>query len=471
FFVSEVISESELFDAEAYYENSKKIAGIVKIADGIAVFTDPKRSTVYLGNVAKFDIQDSGKNLSAYLTLAFELENVINQLSLSYAQTALIIVGNKVVSSIQPNKHIGLDINISEENIRTIIGSRSGKLNISGREDYYITVKPFPSVDLIICLLTPFDVEYALFNDLQNKLESLNVKITLSKDGINLLGVIMVIVLVFNFTKKITKPIIAISAAARTIQNGALDQVVLPTLNFGVSNEVQILNNAFKDMVEGLKEKERVKGILDKVVSQDIAKEILKQGIELGGEERKATIFFADIRGFTRTTQNMDPSDVIKMLNECMTRLSKIIELHHGVIDKYVGDEVMVLFGAPIASDNAAINAVVCGLEIIKELNQWNVIRTAEGLPQVMMGIGIHTGLVFAGNMGAENRLNYTVIGSNVNLAARLCGAAGPGEILISNATRNEICVRDEIEVDDLGLLSFKGFDGAEQVFRVKGIK
>lgn len=224
-------------------------------------------------------------------------------------------------------------------------------------------------------------------------------------------------------------------------------------------------------MVKGLKEKEKVKAVLNKVVSQEIATEILKGNIRLGGEEKKVTILFADIRNFTKMTQNMSPKEVIELLNDCMTKISYLVDKHGGVIDKYVGDEAMALFGAPVESEDSAYRAIISALGMIEALTAWNGQRKTGNLSPVEMGIGIHTGLVLAGNMGAENRLNYTVLGSNVNLASRLCSAAKGMEILISESTLSEPHIKDKILYEEVPPMTFKGFDVPVIVYRVKGLK
>ena len=279
------------------------------------------------------------------------------------------------------------------------------------------------------------------------------------------------IITLLNVTKKITRPIVAMARAARLVGKGRLEDIQIPLLHLGSNNEVQILRDSFAEMIEGLKEKEKVKGILNKVVSPDIAKEILKGDIHLGGEERVVTILFADIRHFTSQTQNMEPQQVIKLLNTCMTRLDAVIEAHQGVIDKYVGDEIMVLFGAPIPRDNSALDAIACAIEMVQVLALWNQERALTNLPSVRMGIGIHTGKVLAGNMGAENRLNYTVIGKNVNLASRICAAAAGDEIYISHDTLLDPHVTGKVTVEALGEQHLKGFDKDIPLYRVIGLK
>ncbi len=180
---------------------------------------------------------------------------------------------------------------------------------------------------------------------------------------------------------------------------------------------------------------ERIRKVLNKVVSSEIAEEILRTGVQLGGEECVVSVLFADIRGFTALTRDMSPRDTIELLNGCMTNVSEVIERHGGVIDKYIGDAVMALFGAPVPREDGPLRAIRCGVEIIRSMGDWNVGRIDAGRLPLRLGVGIHTGLVVAGNMGGENRLNYTVVGANVNLASRICSSALGGEVVVSRDT------------------------------------
>ena len=149
---------------------------------------------------------------------------------------------------------------------------------------------------------------------------------------------------------------------------------------------------------------------------------MLSKKIELGGEEKVVTVLFADIKGFTTLCETSAPEAVLTVLNRYLSEITKVIEGNHGVVDKYTGDSVMALFGAPLTRPNDAENAVRAALAIQECMVELNSINRAEGMALMEAGIGIHTGLVVAGNLGSQNRLNYTVIGDSVNLSARLEG-------------------------------------------------
>jgi class 3 adenylate cyclase len=217
------------------------------------------------------------------------------------------------------------------------------------------------------------------------------------------------------------------------------DQVARGNYDFQVRvssrDELGVLAKSFNAMVRDLFLKEKYRDLLDKVVSPQIAQEMLKGEVFLGGENRVVTVLFADIRGFSTMTEGMDPREVIAMLNESLEGASATIEGEGGVVDKYIGDEIMAVFGAPVSHPDDPRRAVRAALSMQEVIRGLNASRQDAGKPEIALGIGINTGLAVAGNMGSKSRLNYTVLGETVNLAARLCSMAAAGQILISEAT------------------------------------
>jgi len=195
-------------------------------------------------------------------------------------------------------------------------------------------------------------------------------------------------------------------------------------------DELGQLTSAFNQMAKGLAERDKVRDLLGKVVSPEIAEELLSRDVTLGGEDRDVTVLFVDCHGFTSFSEGRAPREVLEQLNLTLTRLTDVIEAEAGVVDKYIGDAIMALFGAPIEQPDAASRAVRAALAMVQTM------QTGEGMLQV--GIGINSGLVVAGNMGSSNRLNYSVIGDNVNLASRLESLTRyyGVPILVSDSTR-----------------------------------
>lgn len=239
----------------------------------------------------------------------------------------------------------------------------------------------------------------------------------------------------FLISSGLVRPIRTLVAATDRVRAGDYDFRV----EVSSRDEMGQLADAFNGMLGDLALKERYKGVLDKVVSRDVAEEMLRGEIRLGGETREVTALFADVRGFTSLSEGLGSQQVITLLNEWFDRAAGVVEAEGGVVDKFLGDGVMAIFGAPMSQDDHPVRAVRAALGMRERMEGLNREREARSRPPVLVGIGVASGPVVAGNLGSQNRLNYTVLGEAVNLAARLCGEAGPGEILVSPATREAV--------------------------------
>ena len=397
-----------------------------------------------------------------------DAEKVLKSAVIVLQQQGFLVQNGHVISYLS-SKGESLPVTaIAQSTVCDMLTHKSGTIPWQNGSYFYLQLSPLPQADLHFFLLNPQNDEFVLINQLDAGTKQVLNEISLNMRFVAIIAVVFVLFLAGRLAKKITGPITHLAEAAQAIgQGSSFEEVSLPQGLSDHKDEVGTLCHAFEEMLTGLKEKEKVQGILNKVVSREIAQEILKGTIHLGGEEKIVTVLFADIRGFTQLTAQMPPYDVITLLNTCMTKISHAIDKEKGVIDKYVGDEIMAIFGAPIDHPESALHAILSAIEIRSILQEWNMHRMREAKPPIEMGIGIHTGPVLAGNMGAENRLNYTVLGSNVNLAARVCSAAQGMEILITKDTLESPSVRAHIEVVELEPMAFKGFDNKVPVFRV----
>lgn len=194
--------------------------------------------------------------------------------------------------------------------------------------------------------------------------------------------------------------------------------------NIQREDEIGFLATSFNEMVRGLEEREKIRDVINKVVSPEIAHEMLQRGVALVGEVREVTVLFADIRGFTSLAEGMLPEELLRLLNAYLGRMSRVIEQEKGVIDKYIGDEVMAIFGTPLPQPDHAVRAVAAAIGMLVELGRFNDEQQEQSVaaPVLRIGIGIASGPVVAGNVGSPERLNYTVLGDTVNIASRLQG-------------------------------------------------
>jgi len=323
---------------------------------------------------------------------------------------------------------------------------------------------------LVFYNFRPAANEQTIFKTLSSLEETLSDRISLQLSLISFVTMILVLIFIGRIAFSVIYPITKLAQATQHVAVGRYAEVQLPSVGRR-KDEVATLTTSFGEMVKGLQDREKIRGVLDKVVSKEVAAEILKTQIHLGGEDRVVSMLFGDIRGFTKLTEDAPPQKTIQMLNSCMTKISRVIEGEGGVIDKYVGDEVMAIFGAPTTYADHALRAVSSGMLIVETLKKWNEERVVEGLPPIEMGIGIHTGLVVAGNMGAEDRLNYTVLGSNVNLAARLCEVAERNQLIISEGTLAASNIESSFYTKALPPIALKGFSEPVQIYEVTGFK
>ncbi|MBS0629572.1 MAG: adenylate/guanylate cyclase domain-containing protein [Verrucomicrobia bacterium] len=457
--------QKKVFNDIGYFEKHPGSQECKKMGASIAIIAPENMDRVFIGNAIL--LQD--KNGSGYLTIGIDMEQICQDLVLSSRMGIFLVHGEKVINAYSPQ-----GIKISKEDIpfdQKMLQSTSGIIGYKGTNYFYQQMTPFKGIDLHFFVFELEAEAFALVNAVKNGGRALISEVSYDMRIIGVIAFVAVLLLLHNIARRITRPITALANVTKQVAAGKLEDLEMPRPPDGRRDEVTALCNSFEQMVTGLKEKEKVKGVLNKVVSPEIAQEILRGGVQLGGEERKVTVFFADIRNFTTLSSHRDPQRVIEMLNTCMTKVSHVIDDFGGVIDKYVGDEVMALFGAPIEKEDSALKSIQCALKIVERLKEWNLERKAEGKVAVEMGIGIHTGVVVIGNMGAENRLNYTVIGSNVNFASRLCSAASGLEILISKETLAEPHVSENIEVELLEPMELKGFEGTFNLYRVLGEK
>lgn len=260
------------------------------------------------------------------------------------------------------------------------------------------------------------------------------------------------------------RPVRALVSATERVAAGDYDVRVAAT----TKDELGTLAEAFNEMTHGLMLKERYRGVLDKVVSRDIADELLKGEITLGGETRQVVSLFADVRGFTAMTEGMEPQRVIALLNEFMEVASDAVEAEGGVVDKYVGDEIMAVWGAPVSRGGDLERAVRAALRVRSAAAELNRGRAARGEAPIGVGIGINAGPAVAGNMGSTGRLNYTVLGESVNVASRLCDAAGAGEILVTETFLRALDA--PVDAAALGPRMFKGLSAPLEIYTIRGM-
>ncbi|AFM12420.1 adenylate/guanylate cyclase domain-containing protein [Turneriella parva] len=275
--------------------------------------------------------------------------------------------------------------------------------------------------------------------------------------------ILVALILVYFFAKTISEPVRELRDAAEKIKSGDYHLRLTPRSG----DEVGALTQSFNEMAVGLEEREKLKGALGKFVNPEIAEKAMKGELKLGGERRTATIFFSDIRSFTAISEQLQPEEVVEFLNAYMTIMVKIIGDHNGIVDKFIGDAIMAVWGVPESKGNDALNAVNATIEMRRALLEFNKGRGSAKKPIIKIGCGLNTGAVLAGQIGSEDRLDYTVIGDAVNLASRVETLNKPfgTDILISQDTYN--VVKNDFDCEPMQKIKVKGKSQPQQIYAV----
>ena len=207
------------------------------------------------------------------------------------------------------------------------------------------------------------------------------------------------------------------------------------------NDEIGDLAQGFNMMLAGLEERERVKGLFGQYLTREVSEQILNGRVNLGGDLFEATIMFADIRNFTAMSEDMSPTEVLQFLNSYLERMIDVIAETGGIIDKFLGDGILAVFGAPVRNDSHAEQALRAALSMQRALDELNKTRAKSGQAPIAIGIGLHSGPIIAGNIGNNRKLEYTVIGDTVNLASRIEGLTKKHNtsILMSDAVFNKL--------------------------------
>ena len=270
--------------------------------------------------------------------------------------------------------------------------------------------------------------------------------------------------------RRISRPIIYLSKVAQKIGRGVLDEEVKVKTG---GDEIELLADSFNDMIRGLKERDLVKDTFSRYVTKQVAEEILKDPnrITPGGKKQEVTVLFSDIRGFTTFSESHKPEEVISHLNEYLSSMIDVIFKYEGTLDKFIGDAIMAVFGSPLTHQDDPLRAVKTACEMQERLISLNDKWKEEGKEPLKIGIGINTGEVIVGNIGDVRRMEYTVIGDNVNLASRIEGLTKNYDcpIIISKSTYEK--VTDQVEVIKLESVTVKGKTNAVEIYELLSLK
>lgn len=267
--------------------------------------------------------------------------------------------------------------------------------------------------------------------------------------------------------RRLAQPIHSLVDAARLLERGEFAQIPQRG-NDEFSQIIKALNVMGLDLVR----KAQVEDIMRRVLARDVANKLLDEiePVKVGGDRVEATVMFADIVGFTTLSEHMSPEAVSRFLNDYFHYIDACAHFYFGTIDKFIGDGVMVLFGAPNPNPDHHYHAVACAVLMQRLIRIVNVERAAQQLPTAELRIGINSGAMLAGLIGSQQRMEYTVVGDAVNLASRLCNEAQAGQIIIEEKLYDSLKENHAIAVDAARHIKVRGKSNEITIYTVTDI-
>lgn len=405
-------------------------------------------STVVGAVVAQFDIQDN-------------LVDLLSSATFNQSGHATLVGSDDHVLADPRPKRLNADMSRSQAARAGLSGETgSTTINVAGvpRFVFYRPVRNPATIN---------PKPWALLTEI-NAAEALAPLDTLARQM--LLGVVgllaVSLVVVWTISWSITRPVAGLVAFARRVQGGDLTTQA-QVLGRDVHGQ---LTQALNAMVHGLRERDRVKEVFGRYVASHVSEQALKGELNLGGERRRVTILFSDIRNFTTMSEKLSPEETVLFLNDYFSNMVDAVFEYRGMLDKFLGDGLMAVFGATGDRANHAEQAVRTALRMKSLLAKINGERAIRGMAAIAIGIGIHTDDVVVGNIGSRKRLEYTVIGDGVNTASRLesMNKELGTTILISESTHQEI--QDLFVCQPLQQVHLKGKTSALTVYEVVSI-
>ncbi|MGB5325740.1 MAG: adenylate/guanylate cyclase domain-containing protein [Pseudomonadales bacterium] len=275
----------------------------------------------------------------------------------------------------------------------------------------------------------------------------------------------------YLLSRMLAKPVYRLLAVSEAARQGRLHSLPHLAKKSSMRNEWADIFSIYEQLGQEVKNKREIEKLFQQFVTPDVADHLLEADgqLRVAGESVQASVLFVDIVDFTRMAEPMSPQDVATMLNRYLSIFASCARIHRGIVDKFIGDAAMIVFGAPRKDENHRLNAMACALAIQSAARQINSKRATIGLKAIELRIGINTGKMRAGVLGSEYRKEFTVVGDAVNLASRLCNFASAGEIVVAESVY--LPSREEVEACEAGEISVKGKSAPIRVYQLKSVR
>lgn len=278
------------------------------------------------------------------------------------------------------------------------------------------------------------------------------------------------IFLLFLFSLNITRSLEKIAFVTLEIARGNFNHDPTKFVKQIFKDEVHTLTKAVDTMLKGLKERDRFKTLFNKFHGSAVTEDLMNNEIALRGEKRNVFVFFSDLRGFTKMSENRDPSQVVEMLNEYFSYMVPAINDSGGVVDKFIGDAIMAVWGVPKSDPENGKNALTACLKMRTTLNELNTLRRVRGEEDLWIGMGLHYGEAISGTIGSLERMEYTVIGNTINTASRIEAStkAFGTDLLVSEEVYEQL--KEHFMYELAGQVEVKGRSEPLKLYKVNGL-
>lgn len=411
--VKRIIDERTLKDFKVSSDNADKIVrkylnGQKKAQLGkplvFNVSPDFRRPVLYLS------IFVGDKNNSAILVSLVKMDSILDSFKTS-GITQFFLVGNDgTLIAHSDSKLILQPTDLKDEPIvKNLLESAisNGQTRYKGKDDQYY-LGSFRRIGYAGLGVISSTSEKKAFEEVYN-IQKRNIYLMIVVVNVSIL-------FVFFYARRLTRPILKLVDASKQIEQGNFHIDLKPESG----DEIGRLTSSFVEMGKGLSDRDKMKDAFGKFVNKDIAEMVLRGEVKLGGDKRECVILFSDIRNFTSISEKIEPELVVEFLNQYFTAMVKCINENGGSVNKYIGDAIMAVWGELGHTNSDTERSILAALDMRKSLIQFNKGRGSDKKPKIFIGIGINTGEVIAGQIGSEDRLEYTVIGDTVNLASRV---------------------------------------------------
>lgn len=280
-------------------------------------------------------------------------------------------------------------------------------------------------------------------------------------------SVVVAVMVALMLSRWVSKPLSTIRSAVEAVGQGKLETVI----HLDSKDEFSTVARAINEMVLGLRQRENLKSTLVRYVSKDVADKIVSSGEMpvVKSERRKVTMLFSDVRGFTTLSESMQPEEIVALLNQYFDKMIEAIFRNQGNLNKFIGDGLMAMFGAPADDAYQEEHAIRAALQMRKEVTQLGALFKRDRNYEFKIGIGINTGVAVVGNIGSDQKMEYTAIGDSVNLASRIESKTKEFEVDILVSEYTYVAVRNQFRFKNRGSIQVKGKVDSIQVYEVLG--